>query len=139
MQVGETALAILLSPLLPILLLLLLWVITGFLATLHALRLAKHLFERTNLAKKQVAGGSPELAVGTDVIGPGKPGNELVRLQIQIFQSQEMLEGTLLFGWSVGSKADVYEVLARDRIANPKGLNAKIIKDSALKGDFLYG
>jgi len=63
---------------------------------------AEDFVERTDLGEEDVAGGAAELTIGTDVVGPNEPGDELVGFGVVLLEGKEM--GELGFQRSGGGR-----------------------------------
>ena len=69
--------------------------ILGLAASL-ALAFAEHFLERPHFAEEQIPLRPPRSAVRTNVLGPNKPREQLVRFRLLLFEAKDMLERSLL-------------------------------------------
>src|SRR5207253_2314729 len=95
--------------------------------SIHSLPFAKDLFERTDFAEEQVAGCAAELAIRTNIVGPKEPGNELIRLNAEVFELEQMLEGTFFFAGDGVTKLDEFGFLAGDCVTQTISLHSEVV------------
>ncbi len=101
-----------------------------------ALPFAEDLVEWPDPGEEEVAHCAARLAVRPDIIGPDVPNDQLIGLDIEFFESEQVLEGALFFGGDGLAQLDGAGVLTDDRVGETVGHDAEIVPDLALEGDF---
>jgi len=101
-----------------------------------ALPFAEDLVEWPDFGEEQVAHRAARLAVRPDVIGPNVPNDELIGLDLEFFESEQVMEGALFFGGDGLAQLDGARVLTDDRVGETVGYNAEIVPDPAVEEDF---
>ncbi len=100
---------------------------------------AEDLLEGADLGEVHVGGGAPDLAVGTDVIGPEVPGKQLIRTSAELLQSEQVSEALLLLAGNVAAEFEELRFPAAVGVGEAVGDGAEVVPDGAFEGDFLEG
>ena len=85
-------------------------------AAVVRLAFAEDFVESAHLGEKQVAGRAADLSIRASVIGPGKPGDELVGLNAEVLQPQHIFEGPFLPRRDLAAQFDEMRLLSGNRI-----------------------
>jgi hypothetical protein len=111
--------------------------LTGLRLAVHVLAFPEYFLEGTDFSKEQVTGRTAGAAIRTDIVGPEEPGNQLVGLEMQVFQTQSVLESLFLFRGRAVSDLEIFDFLSRNRVPEPIRLQAEIVPNCPFKSYLL--
>ena len=104
-----------------------------------ALAFAEDLFEGTDLAEEDVAGGAADLAVGAGILGPDEPAEDLVGFGFLLLEAELVLEGALLVSGDGGAEFDEVGLGADPDETEAVAQDAEVVPDRAVEVEFLEG
>lgn len=99
--------------------------------------LAEDFVEGPGFGEVEVGGGAAGLAIGAEVIGPGEPGDELVGLELEVFEGEDVGKGVTIVGGGVGGQGEELSFFADALKTDAVGEDAVVVPNGAVEADFL--